>query len=84
MIDFTSNIVIGQTYLPRFFIIVEFLKTQLPSRWRVKNFYKIKSVCFQTNEWWVPHLEIPIEGIKKNNGIMALQLKNLSKNIVLD
>jgi hypothetical protein len=32
----------------------------------------------------VPHLEIPIEGIKKNNGIMALQLKNLSKNIVLD
>jgi len=50
MIDFTSNIVIGQTYLPRFFIIVEFLKTQLPSKWRVKNFYKIKSVCFQTNE----------------------------------
>jgi len=28
---------------------VEFLKTQLPSKWRVKNFYKIKSVCFQTN-----------------------------------
>ncbi len=30
------------------------------------------------------HFEITIKGIKKNNGIMALQLKNLSKNIVLD
>jgi len=32
----------------------------------------------------MPFLKIPIKGIKKNNGIMALQLKNLSKNIVLD
>ena len=31
MIDFTCNIGIGQTYLPRFIIIVEFLKTQLAS-----------------------------------------------------
>ena len=30
------------------------------------------------------HFEITIKGIKKNNGIMGLQLKNLSKNIVLD
>ena len=30
------------------------------------------------------HFEIKIKGIKKNNGITALQLKNLSKNIVLD
>ena len=29
------------------------------------------------------NFEIIIKGIKKNNGIMALQLKNLSKNIVL-
>ena len=31
MINFTCNISIGQTYLPMFIIIVEFLKTQLAS-----------------------------------------------------
>jgi len=31
MMDFTCNIVIGQTYLSLFIIMVEFLKTQLAS-----------------------------------------------------
>ena len=45
---------------------------------KVKNFYKIKSVCFQTNGC---PLEIPIKGIKKIMEYLFLQLKNLVKTM---